>query len=28
VYQDIPLIVPAIRDFFMPERVREANGQR
>ena len=27
-YQDIPLIVPAIRDFFMPERVREANGQR
>ena len=27
-YQDIPLVVPAIRDFFMPERVREANGQR
>jgi uncharacterized protein len=27
-YQDIPLVVPAIRDFFMPERIREANGQR
>ena len=27
-YQDIPLVIPAIRDFFMPERVREANGQR
>jgi hypothetical protein len=27
-YQDIPLVVPAIRDFFMPERVREANGRR
>ena len=27
-YQDIPLVVPAIREFWMPERVREANGQR
>jgi uncharacterized protein len=26
-YQDIPLVVPAIREFWMPERVREANGQ-
>jgi hypothetical protein len=25
---DIPLVVPAIREFWMPERVREANGQR
>jgi uncharacterized protein len=27
-YQDIPLVMPAIREFWMPERVREANGQR
>jgi uncharacterized protein len=27
-YQDIPLVVPAIREFWMPERVREANDQR
>jgi uncharacterized protein len=27
-YQDIPHVVPAIRAFWMPERVREANGQR
>jgi uncharacterized protein len=27
-YQDIPRVVPAIREFWMPERVREANGQR
>jgi uncharacterized protein len=26
-YQDIPLVVPAIREFWMPERIREANGQ-
>ena len=26
-YHDIPLVVPAIREFFMPKRVREANGQ-
>ena len=25
-YHDIALVVPAIRAFFMPERVREANG--
>ena len=24
---DGKLVVPAIREFFMPERVREANGQ-
>ena len=27
-YQDIPRVVPAIREFWMPERMREANGQR
>jgi uncharacterized protein len=27
-YQDIPRVVPAIREFWMPERVREANRQR
>jgi len=27
-YQDIPIVVPAIREFWMPERMREANGQR
>jgi uncharacterized protein len=26
-YQDIPLVVPAIREFWMPERLREANGR-
>jgi uncharacterized protein len=26
-YQDIPLVVPAIREFWMPERVRDANGR-
>ena len=28
VYQDIPRVVPAIREFWMPEWIREANGQR
>jgi uncharacterized protein len=27
-YQDISRVVPAIREFWMPERMREANGQR
>ena len=27
-YQDIPRVVPAIREFWMPEWVREGNGQR
>jgi Uncharacterised protein family (UPF0149) len=27
-YHDIPLVIPAIRNFFMPKRVREANSQR
>ena len=27
-YQDIPRVIPAIRDYRMPQRVREANGQR
>jgi uncharacterized protein len=26
-YQDIPLVIPAIRDFWMPQRVRQATRQ-
>jgi len=26
-YQDIPLVVPAIREFWMPEWVRKASGR-
>lgn len=26
-YHDIPIVVPAIREFWMPQRVREANTQ-
>ena len=27
-YHEIPRTVPAIRDYWMPKRIREANGQR
>jgi hypothetical protein len=27
-YQRIPLVVPAMTEFWMPERARETNGQR
>ena len=27
-YHHIPIIIPAIREYWMPDRVREANGQR
>jgi uncharacterized protein len=26
-YHDIPLVIPEIRTFWMPERLREAKGQ-
>jgi uncharacterized protein len=26
-YQDIPLVIPAIRDFWMPQRASQATGQ-
>jgi len=27
-YQDIPLVIPAIRDFWMPQRLKQADRQR
>jgi uncharacterized protein len=26
-YQDIPLVIPKIRDFWMPQRVRQTKSQ-
>ena len=26
-YQDIPMVIPAIRDFWMPQRLKQADRQ-